>query len=238
ELERDEFEVALQFTRAETVPIGQPGEDVRDLRDREVAVDEIGRGEGPDAAARLEVAHQRFGALFAGHVAVCDTRGLQRQSHEFSAPRYAWPIPERVGHQLSPGAEARTATAWTRWPGISPSAALTMRWRSSRLLPANAALSIRIVKCDSPLPSSPAWPWCLALSFITSSRDGANAEVSSDSISDCNVPAMGQVWGFPSGLSMPILMGVKQTKFHGRYEGTGRRCETPGCNEAGEFRAP
>lgn len=37
---------------------------------------------------------------------------------------------------------------------------------------------------------------------------------------------------------MPILMGVKQTKFHGRYASTGRTCEMPGCPEAGEFRAP
>ena len=33
-------------------------------------------------------------------------------------------------------------------------------------------------------------------------------------------------------------MLVKQTKFHGRYEDTGRVCEHPACHEAGEFRAP
>ena len=33
-------------------------------------------------------------------------------------------------------------------------------------------------------------------------------------------------------------MAVKQTKFHGRYDDTGRTCEMPGCREAGEFRAP
>lgn len=33
-------------------------------------------------------------------------------------------------------------------------------------------------------------------------------------------------------------MAVKQTKFHGRYDDTGRTCEMPGCGEAGEFRAP
>jgi DnaJ-domain-containing protein 1 len=33
-------------------------------------------------------------------------------------------------------------------------------------------------------------------------------------------------------------MAVKRQKFHGRYEGVGRECETPGCREAGEFRAP
>lgn len=27
-------------------------------------------------------------------------------------------------------------------------------------------------------------------------------------------------------------------RFHGRVSGTGRRCERPGCHEAGEFRAP
>jgi len=31
---------------------------------------------------------------------------------------------------------------------------------------------------------------------------------------------------------------VKQDRFHGRVSGTGRRCERPGCVEAGEFRAP
>ena len=31
---------------------------------------------------------------------------------------------------------------------------------------------------------------------------------------------------------------MKQTKFHGRYEDTGRGCEMPGCGEPGEFRAP
>src|SRR3546814_7303645 len=62
-------------------------------------------------------------------------------------------------HDVSPGALALIASGWTRWPGISPSAALTIRWRSTRLLPANFALSIATVKCDSPLPSSPAWPW-------------------------------------------------------------------------------
>ena len=33
-------------------------------------------------------------------------------------------------------------------------------------------------------------------------------------------------------------MAVKREKFHGRYEGEERECETPGCCEAGEFRAP
>jgi len=31
---------------------------------------------------------------------------------------------------------------------------------------------------------------------------------------------------------------MRQTKFHGRYEDTGRICEHPTCREAGEFRAP
>jgi DnaJ-domain-containing protein 1 len=31
---------------------------------------------------------------------------------------------------------------------------------------------------------------------------------------------------------------VKQSRFHGRIEGTGQRCERPGCYEAGDFRAP
>jgi hypothetical protein len=31
---------------------------------------------------------------------------------------------------------------------------------------------------------------------------------------------------------------MRSTKFHGRFETTGRDCEVPGCPEAGEFRAP
>ena len=38
---------------------------------------------------------------------------------------------------------------------------------------AKAALSISTVKCDLPLPSSPAWPEWRALSLITASRVGA-----------------------------------------------------------------
>ena len=31
---------------------------------------------------------------------------------------------------------------------------------------------------------------------------------------------------------------MRQSKFHGRYEDTGRVCDHPACNEPGEFRAP
>lgn len=31
---------------------------------------------------------------------------------------------------------------------------------------------------------------------------------------------------------------MKQSRFHGRYEGAARECAAPGCTEAGEFRAP
>ncbi len=31
---------------------------------------------------------------------------------------------------------------------------------------------------------------------------------------------------------------MRQHRFHGRYESQGRRCQAPGCAEAGEFRAP
>lgn len=31
---------------------------------------------------------------------------------------------------------------------------------------------------------------------------------------------------------------MRPTKFHGRYDSEGRVCEAPGCEEAGEFRAP
>jgi hypothetical protein len=39
-------------------------------------------------------------------------------------------------------------------------------------------------------------------------------------------------------LSIPILVPVKQSKFHGRVEGEDRQCEAVGCEEQGEFRAP
>ena len=72
---------------------------------------------------------------------------------------------------------------------------MIIRWRSSRDLPAKTALSISTVKCDSPLPSSPEWPWCVALSLITRSRLGANAASSSDSISVCNALGMAAFLG-------------------------------------------
>lgn len=31
---------------------------------------------------------------------------------------------------------------------------------------------------------------------------------------------------------------MRGARFHGRYEQTGRECQAPGCDEAGEFRAP
>lgn len=31
---------------------------------------------------------------------------------------------------------------------------------------------------------------------------------------------------------------VRHSRFHGRHEGRGRGCDRPGCEEAGEFRAP
>ncbi|MEM1133767.1 MAG: J domain-containing protein [Pseudomonadota bacterium] len=33
-------------------------------------------------------------------------------------------------------------------------------------------------------------------------------------------------------------MPKRTDRFHGRYEGSGRRCDWPGCNKPGEFRAP
>ncbi len=41
------------------------------------------------------------------------------------------------------------------------------------------------------------------------------------------------------GAARPILKSLMPpSKFHGRHEGADRRCERPGCTEAGEFRAP
>ena len=44
--------------------------------------------------------------------------------------------------------------------------------------------------------------------------------------------------GFHYRDAFPILKGVRQTKFQGRFESQGRLCQAPGCEEAGEFRAP
>lgn len=33
-------------------------------------------------------------------------------------------------------------------------------------------------------------------------------------------------------------MGMRNARFHGRFETDNRQCEVPGCHEAGEFRAP
>src|SRR5690606_37729095 len=104
--------------------------------------------------------------------------------------------------------------------------------------PTNAALSTTTVKCDSPLPSSPAWPRWRALSLMTSIRVGSNASVSKVSISCARVPLIGILRGFSSGPPITILMRMRAQKFHGRYESDGRDCDAPGCAEAGEFRAP
>lgn len=101
-----------------------------------------------------------------------------------SQPLANWSLRLR-DHVDSPGARALMARACTRWPGISPSTAITLRWRWSRDIPANTADSITTEKCDSPVPSSPEWPECLALSLITSSRVGANAPRKIPSISAC-----------------------------------------------------
>ena len=44
--------------------------------------------------------------------------------------------------------------------------------------------------------------------------------------------------GFSSGASNTTNVWMRPHKFHGRYETDGRECESPGCREAGEFRAP
>lgn len=43
---------------------------------------------------------------------------------------------------------------------------------------------------------------------------------------------------FHLGALRPIWKPVIRDRFHGRHESTGRACGWPGCNEAGEFRAP
>ncbi|KAJ8138048.1 hypothetical protein OY671_008739, partial [Metschnikowia pulcherrima] len=142
--------------------------------------------------------------------------------------------PRRGGCRHSPGARALMASAWTRCPGRSPSARLTMRWRSSRETPAKAALSISTVKCDSPDPSCPAWPWWSASSLITASRSGRKASFSLSSISCAIGPVMSSVLARQAPCESPM----RQDKFHGRVHNAGRLCNAPGCDQPGEFRAP
>lgn len=44
--------------------------------------------------------------------------------------------------------------------------------------------------------------------------------------------------GFHLGATFPIWKPVRHTRFHGRVESGGRACSWPGCDDAGEFRAP
>src|SRR5690606_14476953 len=196
ELELDQLEVRVEIARAEAELVAEVGEDVCDLADAQVTVDDVGRGERTDALARVQVLDERVRALLAGHVLVLDLAGFHEQADELAAAGDVRPVPELDAHEASPGAKARIASAWTRSPGMSPNARLTMRWRSSRLLPAKATLSITTVKCDSPLPSSPMWPRWRALSLITSSRVGRNASCSRISISRATGPLICRFRGF------------------------------------------
>src|SRR3546814_9623653 len=56
-------------------------------------------------------------------------------------------------HRHSPGASVLIASAWTRWPGRSPSALFTARWRATRFCPAKPAHALVRLTCDSPLRS-------------------------------------------------------------------------------------
>src|SRR3954464_7400814 len=117
--------------------VAEDEQDVRGLRDAEVARDEIGRRErGHVRAPRHVLDHGRV-AFPARAVAIGDGAGLERQPHELAAAGYPRPIPEIVAHPPPPRPRARRASAWTRSRIRSPRAALTARWRSSRLIPAN-----------------------------------------------------------------------------------------------------
>src|SRR3569832_777883 len=107
--------------------VGQPGEDVRDLGDREVAPSaglrplrinyQIGRGERSEPAAAVHVLDQRLGAVYAGAVAEGDAGTFEHQADEFPAALDARPVPQVVAHSsVAPWAMARIASAWTRWP--------------------------------------------------------------------------------------------------------------------------
>src|SRR5690606_17928896 len=107
-------------------------QDMRHLRHDQVLVDQVRRREWGEAGPAFEILHQRLGPFLARAVAIGDAGAFQHQAHELPAARDVWPVPQVVAHyrassaMLSPGAKARMASAWTRWPGISPSARLTM----------------------------------------------------------------------------------------------------------------
>ena len=63
ELELDQLEVGVQVARTEALLVGHISEDVRDLGDREVTVDEVGRGEWAEAATAVHVLDQRLGDI-------------------------------------------------------------------------------------------------------------------------------------------------------------------------------
>ena len=44
--------------------------------------------------------------------------------------------------------------------------------------------------------------------------------------------------GFPNAALLPILTRMRPTKFHGRYQESGKICMHPTCTQPGEFRAP
>src|SRR5579863_1513406 len=144
-------------------------------------------------------------------VFLIDAKAFQRQHQQEDAKdrRYSaqcaqhdvLPIPPArlfSRRAYSSGAMALIARACTLCPGMSPNSRLTRRWRSSRDIPAKAALSMTMVKCDSPEPSCPAWPWWLALSLITSSRLGAKALRSTFSISCWIDPLICSPEAFPA----------------------------------------
>ena len=82
------------------------------------------------------------------------------------------------GARASAGASAVRVSAWISLCMRSPSAANTMRCRSSRLLPANVADTINRRKWLSPCGRAPAWPAWSADSSTRSSSLGASANVS------------------------------------------------------------
>ena len=111
ELELDRPEQRRLVLRREIVRVGEPGEDMADLRQHQLAGIEIGRGERLERGARLHVPHQRLGAVLPRAIAIGDAGGLHRQADELAAALNARPIPEIVAHWASPGARARIANA-------------------------------------------------------------------------------------------------------------------------------
>ena len=93
QLQHDELEIAVEIACTEPMLLTRPRKDMRDLRDAEIAIDEVGRGVGANAAALVQVVDQSLRSFVARAIAIFDARSLKREPHEFAATLNARPVP-------------------------------------------------------------------------------------------------------------------------------------------------